>query len=242
MASAEDKAAAPRAAMSGDDPHASAAQAIRIWDLPTRTFHWLLAVLVVASIVSAHVGGGAMMWHMRSGYAIFTLLAFRLVWGSAGGRWSRFATFLYAPSASLRYLRGASLPHEHHHVGHNPLGAWSVFALLGVLAVQVATGLVADYEISTTGPLLKYVSSATSRVATHWHKHFGQWIIITFVVLHIGAIAFYWQNLVAPMLHGDKLLTADVPAAIDTAGSRAIALAIAAACAIGVAAVVSLGN
>jgi hypothetical protein len=78
------------------------------------------------------------------------------------------------------------------------------------------------------------------------HKHFGQWIIITFVVLHIGAIAFYWrkrgQNLVAPMLHGDKLLTADVPAAIDTAGSRAIALAIAAACAIGVAAVVSLGN
>jgi len=96
--------------------------------------------------------------------------------------------------------------------------------------------------ISTTGPLLKYVSSATSRVATHWHKHFGQWIIITFVVLHIGAIAFYWQNLVAPMLHGDKLLTADVPAAIDTAGSRAIALAIAAACAIGVAAVVSRGN
>jgi cytochrome b len=232
--------------MSGSGTHRSTAQAIRVWDLPTRTFHWLLAGLVVASIVSARVGGGAMTWHMRSGYAIFALLAFRLVWGFVGGHWSRFATFFYAPSTSLRYLRGASLPHEHHDVGHNPLGAWSVLALLGVLAAQVATGLVADDEISSNGPLLKYVSSATSRIATHWHKHFGQWIIIALAVLHVGAIVFYWrrrgQNLVAPMLHGDKPLGADVPAAVDTAGTRVIALALAAACAIGVAAIVNLGN
>jgi cytochrome b len=232
--------------MSGSGTHRSTAQAIRVWDLPTRTFHWLLAGLVVASIVSARVGGGAMTWHMRSGYAIFALLAFRLVWGFVGGHWSRFATFFYAPSTSLRYLRGASLPHEHHDVGHNPLGAWSVLALLGVLAAQVATGLVADDEISSNGPLLKYVSSATSRIATHWHKHFGQWIIIALAVLHVGAIVFYWrrrgQNLVAPMLHGDKPLGTDVPAAVDTAGTRVIALALAAACAIGVAAIVNLGN
>ena len=232
--------------MSGDSPSVEAAQAIRVWDLPTRSFHWLLAVLVVASIVSAHVGGGAMTWHMRSGYAIFTLLAFRLVWGFVGGHWSRFATFFYAPSTSVGYLRGASRPHELHYVGHNPLGAWSVFALLGVLAAQVATGLVADDEISSNGPLLKYVSSATSRIATHWHKDFGQWTIVTLAVVHVGAIAYYWrrrgQNLVAPMLHGDKLLAADVPAAVDSAGSRALALAIAAACAIGVAAIVNLGH
>ena len=221
-------------------------QPIRVWDLPTRAFHWLLAVLVVASVISARIGGGAMTWHMRSGYVIFTLLAFRLVWGFIGGHWSRFATFFYAPSTSLRYRRNASLRHEHHHVGHNPLGAWSVFALLGVLAVQVATGLVADDEIATNGPLMKYVSSATSSVASRWHKHFGQWIIIALVVLHVGAIAFYWlrrrQNLVAPMLHGDKLLTAGVPAATDTAGARALALVVAALCAIGVAAIVSLGG
>jgi cytochrome b len=219
---------------------------IRVWDLPTRSFHWLLVVLVVFSIISAHVGGGAMAWHMRSGYAIFTLLAFRLVWGFAGGRWSRFRSFLYSPATTLRYLRGTSLPHEHHHVGHNPLGAGSVFALLGVLAVQVATGLVADDEISTNGPLLKYVSSATSSSATSWHHGIGQWLIVALALLHIGAIGFYWwkrrQNLVAPMLHGDKLLTADVPPSIDSTGSRALAFAIAAACAIGVAAVVSLGN
>lgn len=233
--------------MTSDDLLPGAATTpVRVWDLPTRTFHWLLATLVVASIVSARVGGGAMTWHMRSGYAIFTLLAFRLVWGLVGGRWSRFAAFCYAPATSLRYLRGASRPDEHHHVGHNPLGAWSVFALLAVLAAQVATGLVADDEIATNGPLLKYVSSATSSAATHWHKRYGQWIIITLIVLHLGAIAYYAlkrrQNLVAPMLHGDKLLAADVPAAIDSAGARALAVAIAALCALAVAGVVSLGN
>jgi cytochrome b len=223
----------------------SEAQAVRVWDLPTRTFHWVLAACVIGSVVSAKIGGGAMVWHFRFGYVVLTLLAFRLLWGFVGGHWSRFRAFVYAPSTSLRYLRGRSLPHEQHHVGHNPLGAWSVFGLLGLLGVQVATGLVADDEISNNGPLVKFVSTATSLAATSWHRRYGQWIIITLVVLHIGAIAFYWfrrrQNLVAAMLHGDKLLTAEVPASIDTARSRLLALALVAACAGGVAWLVGLG-
>ena len=110
---------------------------VRVWDLPTRAFHWLLAGLVVFSIVTAKIGGGAMEWHLRSGYCILTLLAFRLVWGFAGGRWSRFRAFLYPPGTSLRYLRGGGLPHEHLDVGHNPLGAGSVFALLGILVMML---------------------------------------------------------------------------------------------------------
>ena len=219
---------------------------VRVWDLPTRVFHWLLAGLVVFSVVTAKIGGGAMEWHLRSGYAILTLLAFRLVWGFAGGRWSRFGAFLYSPATSLRYLRGRSLPHEHHQVGHNPLGAGSVFALLGILTLQVATGLVADDEIATTGPLIKYVSSATSALATSWHKHWGQWIIIALVVLHVSAIAFYalrrGQNLVAPMWHGDKRLAADVPAAVDSGRTRTLALAVVVVCALAVTAVVRLGG
>ena len=220
--------------------------AVRVWDLPTRLFHWILAACVVGSVVSAKIGGGAMLWHFRFGYAVLTLLAFRLLWGFVGGRWSRFRAFVYAPATSLRYLRGRSEPHEHHHVGHNPLGAWSVLALLGMLVVQVSTGLIADDEIANNGPLSRYVATATSLAATSWHKTYGQWIIISLVVLHLAAIAFYWfrrrQNLVAPMLHGDKLLTKDVPASIDTATSRVLALAIAAACAGGVAWLVSLGT
>ena len=220
--------------------------AVRVWDLPTRLFHWSLAACVVGSIVSAKIGGNAMVWHFRFGYAILTLLAFRLLWGFVGGHWSRFRAFAYAPAASLRYLRGQSLAHEHHHVGHNPLGAWSVFALLAVLVAQVGTGLIADDEIFNSGPLSRYVATATSLAATSWHRGYGQWIIIALVVLHVGAIAFYWlrrrQNLVGAMLHGDKLLTGDVPASIDTATSRVLALALAAACAGGVAWLVSLGS
>ncbi len=221
-------------------------QAVRVWDLPTRLFHWALASCVTGSVASAKIGGGAMVWHFRFGYAVLTLLAFRLLWGFVGGHWSRFRAFVYAPATSLRYLRGRSLAHEHHHVGHNPLGAWSVFALLAMLVVQVSTGLIADDEISNNGPLTRYVATATSLAATSWHKGYGQWIIITLVVLHVGAIAFYWfrrrQNLVGAMLHGDKLLTEDVPASIDTPTSRLLAVALALACAGGVAWLVSLGS
>lgn len=217
---------------------------VRVWDLPTRLFHWALAACVVMAIVSARIGGSAMTWHMRFGYAVFTLLSFRFVWGFVGGRWSRFASFAWSPAASWRYLRGTGAPPANAEVGHNPLGAWSVFALLVVLAAQVATGLVADDEIAVNGPLFNYVSAATSEVASHWHADIGQWIVIGLSVLHVMAIAYYWlsrrQNLVAPMLHGDKRLAAEVPATIDTPKSRALALLLVVMCAIGVAAVASL--
>jgi cytochrome b len=217
----------------------------RVWDLPTRTFHWLLAALVVASVVSAKIGGNAMVWHFRFGYAIFALLLFRVVWGLVGGRWSRFASFIYAPGTVLRYLRGQSRADEHLDVGHNPLGAFSVFGLLTILAVQVGSGLVADDEIANTGPLIKFVSSATSLALTSWHKSWGQWLILSLVGLHIVAIVFYRvakkHNLVGPMLSGDKSLPPGVPASTDHGGTRGIALLLVALSAALVGWVVSLG-
>lgn len=218
---------------------------VRVWDLPTRTFHWVLAACVIGSIVSAKIGGNAMVWHFRLGYVVFTLLAFRVLWGLVGGRWSRFASFIYAPATTLRYLRGQSRADEHHEVGHNPLGAFSVFGLLAILAAQIGTGLFADDEISNTGPLIKFVSGATSSLLTSWHKTYGQWLIITLVLLHIAAIVYYLvrkrQNLVRPMLVGDKPLAPDVPASVDTGASRSLALALLAACAALVAWIVNLG-
>ena len=218
---------------------------VRVWDLPTRTFHWTLAACVIGSVVSAKIGGNAMAWHFRLGYVVFTLLAFRVLWGLVGGRWSRFASFIYAPATTLRYLRGQSRADEHHEVGHNPLGAFSVFGLLAILAAQIGTGLFADDEISNTGPLIKLVSGATSALLTKWHKSFGQWLIITLVLLHVAAIVYYFvrkkQNLVRPMLVGDKALGPDVPASVDSAASRALALVLLGACAALVAWVVGLG-
>ena len=221
-------------------------KAVRVWDLPTRGFHWLLAACVIGSVVSAKIGGNAMVWHFRLGFAIFALLAFRILWGLVGGRWSRFASFIYGPSTVLRYLRGRALPRENLDVGHNPLGAFSVFALLALLAAQVGTGLFADDDISNTGPLIKFVSGATSSLLTKWHKNFGQWLIIALVLLHVGAIVFYLvrkrQNLITPMLTGDKLLPARVPASADHLASRGLALALLAACGALVAWLVSLGG
>jgi cytochrome b len=205
---------------------------VRVWDLPTRLFHWLLVAAVVGLVITGNVGGNALVWHMRLGLLVLALLGFRLVWGLVGGHWSRFASFLHAPGTVLRYLRGQAAPHEHLDVGHNPLGAFSVLAMLALLIAQVATGLLADDEISTTGPLNRYVATATGLAATSWHKGVGKSLIILLVVLHVAAIVFYrvkrGKDLVGPMLRGDKPLPAGVPAADDSRLARLRALAVAA--------------
>ena len=208
---------------------------VRVWDLPTRLFHWLLAAAVAGSVASATIGGAAMVWHFRFGYLVLTLVCFRLLWGVLGGRWSRFASFVYAPGTVLRYLRGRAAPGEHLDVGHSPTGAASVFALLGILAVQLGTGLIADDEIANQGPLNKFVSSETALTATSWHKSWGQWLVLGLVGLHVAAILFYLlkkhTNLVTPMLRGDKLLPPGTPASADGAVQRAVALVLVALCA-----------
>lgn len=207
----------------------------RVWDLPTRLFHWTLALVMVGAVISAKVGGNAMVWHFRLGLVVLALLTFRLLWGWLGGRWSRFASFVYAPATLLRYLRGQAQPGEHLDVGHNPLGSLSVFALLGLAALQVASGLVADDEIANVGPLNRFVDSALAATATAWHKAWGQWVLLALVGLHVAAIVFYRvrhrKDLVRPMLTGDKPLPAGTPASADGAGQRWLALALALACA-----------
>lgn len=217
---------------------------VRVWDLPTRVFHWLLAMGVVALVVTGHVGGAQMEWHARLGYAVLTLLLFRLAWGVVGGHWSRFASFVAGPSRIAAYLRGQE--HPARLLGHNPLGALSVLAMIALLLVQVATGLVGDDEIAFTGPLNKFVSTATGLAATSYHKRVGQWLIVALVCLHVGAVLFYlWsrgENLLRPMLHGDKTVPAPAVASRDDARSRTIAAALLLACAGVVAWLVRLGD
>ncbi|MFT4194113.1 cytochrome b/b6 domain-containing protein [Ottowia sp.] len=200
-------------------------QRVRIWDLPTRLFHWLLAACVIALVVTAKLGGEAMNWHLRLGYAVFGLLVFRLLWGVVGGRWSRFASFVPTPGRLARYLGGRAGAADT--AGHNPLGALSVLAMLAVLGLQVTTGLMADDEIAFAGPLTPLVSGEVVGQATRWHKSWGQYLVIGLAVLHVLAIAWYLvrrQNLVKPMVTGDKLLPEPVPAARDTPGTRLLAL------------------
>ena len=205
---------------------------IRVWDLPTRLFHWALVVCVIGLAVSGTIGGNAMVWHFRFGYSVLTLLLFRIIWGLVGGRWSRFGAFIYSPQSVINYLKGRGK--AEHSVGHTPLGAGSVFAVLGFLLAQVGTGLLSDDEIAFAGPLTRFVSNATVSLATNYHKNIGKWILLALVVMHIAAIVFYLrrkQNLVGAMLHGDKELVLPAPSSRDDTMSRLAALLIFMLCA-----------
>jgi len=197
-------------------------QTLRVWDAPTRIFHWTLALSVVGLVVSANIGGMAMQWHFRFGYLVLSLLLFRVAWGLVGGYWSRFSSFIYRPSQIVSYLKGVGDPA--HSVGHNPLGAFSVFALLSILFLQVGSGLFSDDEIAASGPLVKMVTGDWVATATYYHKEVGKFILLTLVGLHLAAMVFYrlkkGQNLVKPMLSGDKEVDFAAPSASDLPADR----------------------
>ena len=212
--------------------HSEVLKKVRVWDLPTRVFHWSLVLCTLGLATSGLIGGSAMFWHLRLGYAVLTLLMFRLVWGLVGGRWSRFGTFIYAPRSIINYLRGKGKPE--HSVGHSPIGAGSVFAILAILLAQVGSGLMSDDEIAFAGPLTSFVSNATVGLATNYHANIGKWLLLALVILHVAAILFYlWRkdNLVSPMVHGDKALRVAALPSRDDAASRVLALLIFSACA-----------
>ena len=177
---------------------------VRVWDLPTRLFHWSLAALVTFSIVTAKLGGLWLDWHMRSGYAILALLVFRLLWGVAGSRHARLVHFVRGPRIVLAYLQGR---HPHDGAGHNPLGALSVVAILAVLLAQAATGLFTNDGSFTEGPLAKLVSSATGERLSTLHR-WGELAIYALIALHLAAVLFYLlvrrDNLIGPMISGDR--------------------------------------
>lgn len=177
-------------------------QRIRLWDLPTRLFHWLLALSVTAALISAQIGGDVMDWHGRMGLLITGLVVFRLVWGVMGSTYARFTQFFPTPARLKAFKSGAWRG-----VGHNPLGALSVLALLGLLAFQVMSGLFSNDDISFVGPLFELVGKDVSNRLTGLHKLVSNGIYLL-IGLHLAAIAFYAMvkkdNLVKPMVTGWK--------------------------------------
>jgi cytochrome b len=208
----------------------------RVWDLPTRLFHWSLVACVAGSLIAVNAGGNAIGWHFRFGYAILTLLLFRLAWGFIGPRHARFSHFPPDPAAAWRYLRGESS----HVAGHNPLGALSVYALLLSLAFQVGTGLFSSDSIMWDGPLRHLVSGETSDRLTGLHQ-LNRLLLIGLIVLHLGAVAWYAllrrEPLVKAMITGDREVDRTVAARAATEDGpreRLLALAVLVASAAGV--------
>lgn len=199
---------------------------VRVWDLPTRLFHWALAACIVGSLVSVQVGGNAVAWHFRFGYAILTLLLFRIAWGFVGPRHARFSNFPPNPVAALRCLRGQ----QPHLAGHSPLGALSVYAMLASLTFQACTGLFANDAIMWDGPLRVLVSDAASNFLTKLHK-INRIVVLALILLHLLSIAWYAfvkrQPLVLPMVTGNREIgraSAGMAATQDGPRERVLAL------------------
>lgn len=173
---------------------------IKVWDLPTRLFHWLLVTLIASAFITENLD--MMDWHGRVGLGVLGLVVFRLVWGFVGSTYARFCTFLRGPQSIKAYLRG-----EWQGLGHNPLGALSVVAILGTLSIQVGTGLFSNADSTFFGPLARVISSDLSDKVTGIHEAMEP-VLITLIILHVAAIMFYAHvkkdNLVRPMITGWK--------------------------------------
>ncbi|MEJ2575580.1 MAG: cytochrome b/b6 domain-containing protein [Gammaproteobacteria bacterium] len=172
---------------------------VPVWDLPTRLFHWLLVAAVATSWLSVELG--AMEVHRWSGYAILSLVVFRLLWGVFGSPHARFGDFVRGPGAVWRYLRG----HDVDYGGHNPLGGWAVLALLALLLVQAVSGLFATDEILFEGPYYPAVAAETAAWLTGVHKQNFD-LLLALVALHVAAVLFHrlarGHDLLRPMLTG----------------------------------------
>ena len=180
---------------------------IRVWDLPTRAFHWTLAVLVALQYATGEFHFLDMGWHFRFGYATLALIAFRVLWGFCGSQTSRFSDFLRGPAAVWRYIRSLSSANPPVRPGHNALGGWSVIALLASVSVQAVSGLFASDGIDTDGPFAAHVSDVTVKLMTRVH-HWNENVLLILVCLHVAAVLLYLvvksDDLILPMLSGRK--------------------------------------
>jgi cytochrome b len=182
---------------------------VPVWDVFVRVFHWSLVSLFIVSVATGKAGGSWIKWHMYSGYAILSLVIFRIVWGFVGGEYARFASFVASPLAAARY--GASMLKRgaQHVISHNPLGGWMVVVLLLLLGLQAGLGLIGDDEIATTGPLSRYVALETAISAMSWHRRIGD-VLLILVGIHIVAVLFHVffkkEGLIRAMFSGRKEL------------------------------------
>lgn len=215
-------------------PHTHSLYQTRIWDLPTRAFHILLALCVFGLFITGEIAGEALQWHFYFGYTVLALVLFRIIWGFVGGHWSRFVNFIPSPSNLLAYARSLKVPHVTKSVGHNPLGALSVLTMLFLLLLQVFSGFMSDDEIANSGPWSALVPAEWVERATQYHSEIGKVLLLAFVALHVCAVLYHKRiqndDLITPMLTGDKVLSEQAQASRDTFTSRLFALSILCGC------------
>lgn len=205
----------------------SAAQKTLVWDLPTRFFHWSLAICFAGAWISHEIGVEGFEIHTFFGCSILTLVLWRLCWGVFGTRYARFLSFVRGPRAVFRYLGGGE---EHHGVadaGHNPAGGWAILAMLALLVAQAGSGLANGGELLMEGPWYHTLSSTYRNLAHEIHE-LGFNLLLGLVGLHLAAVLFYrvrhGRKLVSAMLTGKQDTSPGVPEISSHGLWRALAL------------------
>lgn len=219
-----------------------------VWDLPTRAFHWLLAL----SFAGAWLTAESERWrdvHVLLGYTVAALIVFRLLWGVFGTRYARFASFALDPRAAFDYLKSLATRTPRHYFGHNPAGSWAIVAMLALLALTAATGWAAYAEIgpgwlenlhegaanATLALVLVHVAAVFASSLLHRENLVGamvtgykpgagdaaagtRWFV---AVVLVGAVGAFWAGLVpAPGLERGTALTSLVAKGAPALGAR----------------------
>lgn len=188
---------------------------IKVWDLPVRICHWLLVIIIAFQFISVKVLdesilSNATQWHFYGGYTCLALVIFRILWGILGTYYAKFIHFVKSPIKTFSYLRGRGVQN---HIGHNPAGAYSVIVLLLLILAQAVSGLFTTDDIFNDAPYFGVLNDFWQTVANFVH-HNVVYVLLGFIVLHIGAILFYKvkhkENLTSAMITGKKTVNKEV--------------------------------
>ncbi len=214
----------------------------RVWDLPTRVFHWSLAILVLLAWVTSEAEGALFWTHLATGYGVMGLVVFRLAWGVAGTRHARFSDFLYPWSVVRTHMKEMLQPAPARFLGHTPAGGWMIVILLAVLAVLVASGLFAGDE-GEKGPLAHIAGAGLADGLGEVHEILNT-LLWSLIAVHVAAVLFVSfstkDNLIRAMWTGRKKNLANLNETVAEDIPPVGALRVAASVAFGIAAVVAV--
>lgn len=164
-----------------------------VWDLPTRVFHWLLALSFGGAFWTADSERYRDI-HVMLGYTLLGLIAFRLLWGFFGTRYARFRSLLFTPGEVIAYLLLLVKGKPTHYVGHNPVGSMSIWLLLALGIASGTTGVLAYQDIG--GDVLVEAHDLVS------------YVMLAVVSVHILGVVvssvLHRENLVRAMVTGFK--------------------------------------
>ena len=189
---------------------------VPVWDIGVRIFHWALLVAVFVAAMTGFFGSpDSLQFHLIAGISISLLVLFRLIWGFSGSTYARFRTFLFSPVKVRERIQEMRAGRHTRYIGHNPLGAWMIFALLASLIFIVCTGTVVLGGVFKQGPLAFITSFATGRFVQEIHQIFA-FGLVGLIGLHLAGVAyetvFGKEKLISAMISGNKPAGSDVPA------------------------------